>query len=172
MPMELCLITLKLHLFTFLIIVRSACSWGIPGGSDGKESTSNVGDLGSIPWVGKISWRRAWQPILVFLPGKPHGQRSLVVYSPRGGKESDTTERLTSTRRAHSSPKINQVEMTPVTIAWRWESRNSPWPPLIIKEMQINSVVRYRPYWLEWPSLKMYKQCWRRCGEKGTLLHG
>ena len=49
MPMELCLITLKLHLFTFLIIVRSACSWGIPGGSDGKESTSNARDLGMIP---------------------------------------------------------------------------------------------------------------------------
>ena len=34
------------------------------------------------PWVGKIPWRRAWQPILVFLPGKSHGQRSLVGYSP------------------------------------------------------------------------------------------
>ena len=29
-------------------------------------------------WVGKIPWRRAWQPILVFLPGESHGQRSLV----------------------------------------------------------------------------------------------
>ena len=37
------------------------------GGSDGKESTCNVGDLGSIP--GKIPWRRAWQPTPVFLPG-------------------------------------------------------------------------------------------------------
>ena len=39
--------------------------------------------------------RRAWQPTLVFLPGKSHGQRSLAGYSPRGRKESDTTERLT-----------------------------------------------------------------------------
>jgi len=29
-------------------------------------------------WVRKISWRRAWQPIPVLLPGKSHGQRSLV----------------------------------------------------------------------------------------------
>ena len=29
-----------------------------PGGSDGKESACNTGDLGSIPWVGKIRWRR------------------------------------------------------------------------------------------------------------------
>ena len=42
--------------------------------------------------VGKISWRRKWHPTPVFLPGKPHGQRSLVGYSPWGHKESDTTE--------------------------------------------------------------------------------
>ena len=37
---------------------------------------------GFSPWVGKISWRRAWQPTLVFLPGESHGQRSLVGYNP------------------------------------------------------------------------------------------
>ena len=46
------------------------------------------------PWVGKIPWRRKWQPTPVFLPGKSHGQRSLVGYSPRSRKESDTTEQL------------------------------------------------------------------------------
>ena len=44
------------------------------------------------PWVGKIPWRRAWQPTPVFLPGESHGQRSLEGYSPQGHKESDTTE--------------------------------------------------------------------------------
>ena len=34
------------------------------------------------PWVGKIPWRRAWQPTPIFLPGELHGQRSLVGYSP------------------------------------------------------------------------------------------
>ena len=43
---------------------------------------------------GKIPWRRKWQPTPVLLPGKFHGQRSLVSYSPWGLKESDTTERL------------------------------------------------------------------------------
>ena len=46
------------------------------------------------PWVGKILWRRKWQPTPVLLPGKFHEQRSLVGYSPLGCKESDTTERL------------------------------------------------------------------------------
>ena len=44
------------------------------------------------PWVGKIPWRRKWQPTLVYLPGEFHGQRSLAGYSPWGRKESDTTE--------------------------------------------------------------------------------
>ena len=34
------------------------------------------------PWVGKIPWRRAWQSTPVFLPGEPHGQRSLAGYCP------------------------------------------------------------------------------------------
>ena len=33
------------------------------------------------PWVRKIPWRRKWQPTPVFLPGKFHGERSLVNYS-------------------------------------------------------------------------------------------
>ena len=46
-------------------------------------------------WVGKILWRREWQPPPVFLPGEFHGQRSLVGYSPWGCQESDMTEWLT-----------------------------------------------------------------------------
>ena len=34
------------------------------------------------PWVGKIPWRRKWQPTPVILPGESHGRRSLVGYSP------------------------------------------------------------------------------------------
>ena len=50
------------------------------------------GDVGLIPWVGKIPWRRAWQPTLLFLPGDIHGQRSLGGYGPQGHQESDTME--------------------------------------------------------------------------------
>ena len=52
------------------------------------------GRPGFNPWVGKIPWRRKWQPTPVFLPGESHGRRSLVGYSPWVSKESDTTERL------------------------------------------------------------------------------
>ena len=47
---------------------------------------------GFDPWVGKIPWRRAWQPTPLFLPGESHGQRSLADYGPQCCKESDTTE--------------------------------------------------------------------------------
>ena len=55
------------------------------------------------PWVGKIPWRRKWQPSPVFLPGKFHGQRSLVGYSRWDCKESDMTEQLIYTFYLHSS---------------------------------------------------------------------
>ena len=46
--------------------------------------------MGSIPgldpWIGKIPWRREWQPTLVLLPEKSHGQRNLEGYSPWGRK--------------------------------------------------------------------------------------
>ena len=78
---------------------------GLPGGSDGKESTCKVGDLGSIPGLGRSlgkgnSWKREWPPTPVFLPGEVHGQRSLAGYSPWGLKELDMTERL-SLRNHH-----------------------------------------------------------------------
>ena len=58
--------------------------------SDGKKSTCNAREFD--PWVGKIPWRKAWQPTPVYLLGESHGQRSLVGYSPEGSKESVTTE--------------------------------------------------------------------------------
>ena len=46
------------------------------------------------PWVGKIPWSRKWQTTPVFLPGKSHGQRSLVGYRPSGCRWLDTMEQL------------------------------------------------------------------------------
>ena len=62
-------------------IQGTECSWWLSG----KESTCQCRKrkrLGFDPWVRKIPWRRKWQPISVFLPGKSHGQRNLVGYSP------------------------------------------------------------------------------------------
>ena len=61
-----------------------------------KNPPANAGDIKDRSkfhlWVRKIPWRKARQPTPVFLPGEPHGQRSLAGYSPRGRRESNTTE--------------------------------------------------------------------------------
>ena len=62
---------------TDMLIYMPVCiKWGFPGGSVAKElacQCRRCKRCGFDPWVGKIPWRRKWQPILVFLPGKSHG---------------------------------------------------------------------------------------------------
>ena len=72
---------------------------GFPGGTSGKEPACQYWRHkrhGFDPWAGKISCRRAWQPTPVFLPGKSHGERILVGYSPKVRKELDMTEQLST----------------------------------------------------------------------------
>ena len=68
---------------------------GFPGGASDKEPACQCRRCkrqGFNPWVRKIPWRRARQPIPVFLPGESHELRSLAGYSPWNCKESDMTE--------------------------------------------------------------------------------
>ena len=67
---------------------------GFPGGSVSKESACNAGHLGSIPGLGRSPGEGNGNPLQALLPGKTHGQRSLIGYSPWGCKELDTTEWL------------------------------------------------------------------------------
>ena len=59
---------------------------GLPWWRSGKESACQCQRPEFDPWVGKIPWRRKWQPTLVFLPGISYGQRNLEGYSPGGCK--------------------------------------------------------------------------------------
>ena len=54
-------------------------------------------------------WRRIWQPTPVFLPGESHGRRSLVGYSPRGRRESGTTEQLHLCRVHHENAGLDEA---------------------------------------------------------------
>ena len=68
---------------------------GFQGGASGKEPACLCRRHKRREfhcWIGKIPWRRAWQPTPVFLPGESHGQRCLVGYSPQDHKELDTTK--------------------------------------------------------------------------------
>ena len=93
-------------LLAFPVAVREWCrSWscvyrllrfcchllsGLPRSRSGKESACQFRSCRFDPWVGKIPWRRKWQPSPIFLPGKSLGQRSLVDYSLWGHRKSWT----------------------------------------------------------------------------------
>ena len=115
-------------MFNFLL----KYSWlgGFPDGASGKELSCQCRRhrrCGFDPWIWKISWRRKWQLTSVFLPGKSHGQGSLVSCSPRGCKERHMTDcstqqqvfdsafssRLTPPNQSHWTPSE-----IPATIGW------------------------------------------------------
>ena len=74
--------------------------------------------VGFDPWVGKIPWRRKWQSTPVFLPGKSHGQRNLVGYSPWHHKVLEMTEQLS----AHTWDYQQSFHLVPNA-----ESPRCPW---------------------------------------------
>ena len=74
---------------------------GVPGGSAGNESACNVGDLGSIPWLGRSPGKGKGYPLW---PREFHG-----LYSPWSRKESDTTERLSLTDEKTGSEKFSDL---------------------------------------------------------------
>ena len=81
--------------------------FGLPCGSAGKESTLNVGDMGSIPGLGRCPGEGKGST-LVLWPGEFH-----ELYSPWGCKELDTTERLLlSLPRFHSRIEIARRSVT------------------------------------------------------------
>ena len=69
---------------------------GFPGGWAGKESTCNVGDLGSIPELERYLGEGNNYPLQLLWPGEFHG-----LYSPWGHKESDVTEQLSQIQRTN-----------------------------------------------------------------------
>ena len=94
---------------------ESACNAGDPSSTPSSEISPGKGTGYPLqyPWVsllaqtvGKIPWRRKWQPLHYSCLDTPHGQRSLAGYSPWGPKESDMTE----WRAQHSTLYENRVK--------------------------------------------------------------
>ena len=89
-------------------------------------------------WVGKIRWRRKWQPTLVFLAGESRGQRSLVGHSPWGHKESHTTER----QNMHTH-RVHYVK--------RWAGGSTSWSQDCREKYQSPQICRWHhPYGRKW----------------------
>ena len=91
-----------------------------------NNPSANAGD--TEIWVqcpvGKIPWRRKWQPTPVSLPGKFHGQRSPMGYSPWGRRVSDTTVHTSSriVKSETESPSVMSDSLRPHGIYSPWNS--------------------------------------------------
>ena len=83
-----------LRLYKYPLLPPKYIVCGSPWWLSGRKLSCQCRTHWSNPWVGKIPWRRKWQPTPVFLPGKSHGQRSLGGYSPGVAKESDMMYQL------------------------------------------------------------------------------
>ena len=71
--------------FKQIIFLWQPCYY-LPWWISDRESACQCRSPRLDPWVGKLPWRRKWQPTPVFLPGKSDGQRSLVGCSSWGHK--------------------------------------------------------------------------------------
>ena len=87
-----------------LSFVGTPSDEGFHGASDGKESTCNVGDLSSIPELGRSPGEGNGYPLQYSCLENPRRQRSLACYGPWGRKESDTTEWLSTTQHITQGP--------------------------------------------------------------------
>ena len=94
------LTNLKACQIPFFRFGRGFIILGFPGSSDGKEPASNAREPGSVTALGRSSEGGHGNPLQPSCLENPHGQRSLVGYSPWGRKESDTTEQLSTARHA------------------------------------------------------------------------
>ena len=108
-----------LHLVIDTKIVEKV-SWdgtlGFPCGSVSKESACNAGELGLIPGLGRSPGGGNGNPLQYSCLVNPHGQRSLVGYSPWGRRESDTTEQL----RTHNRRKDDGILPSPAPGMLEW----------------------------------------------------
>ena len=116
---------------------------GFPSGSDGKESACNVGDLNSIPGVGRSPGGGHDNPLQYSCLENPHGQRSLKDYSPWGHKELDVTERTKIGRQVQWSLKESLVFMIETVYGWSNLHVSYGWFVLMYGRNQVNTV----KYW-------------------------
>ena len=77
-----------------------------PGGSAGKQSVCNAGDLGSIPELGGSPGGAYGNPLQYPCLENPHGQRNLERYCPWGHRETDMMEQLSAHSRVYVCEKL------------------------------------------------------------------
>ena len=116
--------------------------------SSGKESACQFRRRGFDPCVRKISWRRKWQPISVFLPGESYGHNGLSGYNPWGCRESDMTWWLNNNKKEVKWAGEKEWEIDKVW--WRVDRREE-------RENKLELLIGFRRMcWRFW-----YSRRWR-----------
>ena len=92
-------------------LALSAIHFRLPRWLSGKGSTCQCRRRGFDPWVGKIPWRRKWQPTPVFLPGESPGQRSLVCWTHKRVGNSLTTTLYIYSTPSNPTRGVHPTEM-------------------------------------------------------------
>ena len=121
------------------------CAKGASQVAQWKEPACQRRRHGIDPWVGKIPWRRKWQPTPAFLPGESHGQRSLTAPIHGVAKDSDTTEHAHTYARVYicarnwAEPRGSWVINTGCSSScrlaglWLWILSRSFSPPVSVR---------------------------------------
>ena len=103
--------------FSFITFeMKTSLPWWLRG----KESACKEGDPGSIPGSGRSPGGGNGNPLQYSCPEKSHGQKSLVGYSPKGHKESDMTERLST--KSENVLSVEDAKVTPF-LRCTWKRR-------------------------------------------------
>ena len=125
-------ITFSHRILTPVLLGGNCCrQQGFPGGASGREPTCQFRRHrrhGFDPWVGKIPWRRPWQPTPVFLPGEPHGQRILADFSPWGAECHTCLRRFsmhTRCRQRCTGEKIGSERCNRQCVTWQRQGKLS-----------------------------------------------
>ena len=96
------------------------------------------------PWVRKISWRRAWKPSPVLLPGESHSQRSLADYRPQGCKQLDMTK-VTEHSHTHMNSCQGLLKMNTALFLF-WAFKIFSQQLFVLSILCIISVLRSQKY--------------------------
>ena len=120
----------------FFFLMKLTVEYGLPRWHNGKESACQCDCRrprrhGFYLWVKKITWRRKWQPIPVFLPKKSHGQRSLAGCSPWDCSQTPLSDWAFRQVMVESTDWIEQVavpseegpQMIPSKLKWRKKTK-------------------------------------------------
>ena len=99
------------------------------GGSDREEFTCQCRRPGFDPWVGKIPWRRAWQPTPVFSPGESRGQRNPAGCGSGAAKSRTRPNDQPFTSEAPFSRPQRRLSPPPTTSGKRANAQREPCPP-------------------------------------------